>query len=187
MVWATISADGKSQIIQFNGSVTARRYQDETLAVGLLPFPNQHNNQMQFMQDNASPHRVHATRDWLQNHSIDVFGPWPSKSPDMNPIEKLWAQMENAIRKMQLWQAVREEWASLLFAAWCSPCADAAAPLWGRLAAIPNIESAFAIFLMIEVIFKILNNSFGQGCNQFFYSVSKEGFSPNHLRNKLLQ
>ena len=33
MVWAAISADGKSQIIQFNGIVTARRYQDEALAV----------------------------------------------------------------------------------------------------------------------------------------------------------
>ena len=121
MVWAAISADGKSQIIQFNGSVTARRYQNEALAVGLMPFLNQHNNQMQFMQDNASPHRAHATRDWLQNHNIDVFGPWPSKSPDMNPIENLWAQMENAIRRRQhkptnraqLWQAVREEWANI--------------------------------------------------------------------------
>ena len=38
MVWAAISADGKSQIIQSNGSMTARRYQDEALAVGLMTF-----------------------------------------------------------------------------------------------------------------------------------------------------
>ena len=115
------------------------------------------------MQDNASPHRAHATRDWLQNHNIDVFGPWPSKSPDMNPIENLLAQMVNEMQRpqhkptnrAQLWQAVASDrngptLTSLLFAAWFSPCADAAAPSWGRLAAIPNTESSFSIFLMIK-------------------------------------
>ena len=168
MVWAAIGQpcrwEKSDNSIQRR--VTARRYQDEALAVGLLPFLNQHNNQMQFMQDNASPHRAHATRDWLQNHNIDVFGPWPSKSPDMNPIENLWAQMENAIGDDCTSQQTGlncgrpsersgPTLTSLLFAAWCSPCADAAAPLWGRLAAIPNTESSFSIFLMIKLTLKL--------------------------------
>ena len=42
MVWAAISADGKSYTIRFNGNVTARRYQDEALGPGLVPFINRH-------------------------------------------------------------------------------------------------------------------------------------------------
>ena len=121
MVWAAISESGKSQIIRFNGNITARRYQNEALGHGLLPFVNTHAHQMQYMHDNAPAHRAIATRNWLHNNNIQVFGPWPSKSPDMNPIENLWAQMETAIQgranrprnRNELWQAVRQEWANI--------------------------------------------------------------------------
>ena len=118
MIWAAISADGKSDIIRFNGNVTSRRYVAEALQPALIPFVNQHNRQMTFMHDKAPGHRAHATRGWLATHNIPVFGPWPSKSPDMNPIENLWAQLQRAIdnrpnrpqNEAQLWRAVQEEW-----------------------------------------------------------------------------
>ena len=45
-------------------------------------------------------------------------GPWPAKSPDMNPIENLWAQMETSLQNRQhkprnrdeLWQTVQQIW-----------------------------------------------------------------------------
>ena len=45
----------------------------------------------------------------------------PINSPDMNPIENLWSQMERALQgrptppvnEVQLWQAVQEEWANI--------------------------------------------------------------------------
>ena len=55
MVLAAISAEGKSQIIRFNGNVTAIRYQNEALGPALLPFLNSHMPQMQFMQDIQCP------------------------------------------------------------------------------------------------------------------------------------
>ena len=82
MVRAAISADGKSDIIRFDGNVTARRYQNEVLELGLLPFINRHNNQMIFMQDNAPAHRALATSDWLLANYFQVFGPLLSKSSD---------------------------------------------------------------------------------------------------------
>ena len=122
MVWAAISAEGKSEMIRFQGNVTARRYREEALEPGLLPFLNTHQaNQMQYMQDNAPRHHAYATRDWFQDNNVTLFSPWPSKSPDMNPIENLWAQMETALNRRvnrptnecQLWNAVREEWANV--------------------------------------------------------------------------
>ena len=118
MVWAAISAEGKSEMIRFQGNVSVRMYQEEALEHGLLPFLNTHQaNQIQYMQDNAPGHRAYATRDWFQRNNVTLFSPWPSKSPDMNPIDHLWAQMETALNRRvsrptnecQLWNAVREE------------------------------------------------------------------------------
>ena len=75
MIWAAIKADGKSDIIRFNGNVTARRYMAEALQPGLVPFLNRHNRPMAFQHDNAPGHRAHATRGWLAAQNIPVFGP----------------------------------------------------------------------------------------------------------------
>ena len=121
MVWAAISTDGKSQMIRFNGNVTSRRYINEALQAALTPFMNGHNRQMTLLHDNAPGHTARATRGWLAANNIPVFGPWPARSPDMNPIENLWAQMEKALERRpnrpmneaQLWRAVQQEWANV--------------------------------------------------------------------------
>ena len=88
---------------------------------GLIPFLNIHNQHVLFMQENAAPHRTRTTRAFLQANNVNIFGPWPVKSPDMNPIENLWSQMKTAIQRRphrptnrdELCQAVQEEWANI--------------------------------------------------------------------------
>ena len=53
---------------------------------------------MQFMQDSAPGHRAYATRDWFQHNNVTLFSPLASKSPNMNPFENIWAQMETEIK-----------------------------------------------------------------------------------------
>ena len=86
MIWAAISADGKSDIIRLNENVTARRYMAEAVKPGIMPFVNRHNRPMTF-----------ATRGWLASWNIPIFGPWSSKSPDMNLIKNLWAKLQRTI------------------------------------------------------------------------------------------
>ena len=65
MIWAAISADGKSDIKRLNENVTARRYMAEAVKPGIMPFVNRHNRPMTFQHENAPGNRAHATRGWL--------------------------------------------------------------------------------------------------------------------------
>ena len=106
--------------------------------------------QMQFMKDNAQAHSAFATRDWLRANNVHVFGLWPAKSPDMNPIENLWAQIETSLQNRQhksrnrdkLWQTVQQNiWNNInLFGA------DAATPIFKQRDITPVTDFFFLVF-----------------------------------------
>jgi transposase len=73
-----------------------------------------------FQQDNARPHSARFTTQFLTANNILTLS-WPSLSPDMNPIEHLWDQLQRRVcrrnvypaNRRELWQALQEEWAAI--------------------------------------------------------------------------
>ena len=69
-----------------------------------------------FQQDGAGPHRAKVVTDFFRRQKYTVL-PWPAHSPDLSPIENLWAALKKRVEenhgeipKAQLWKVVEDEW-----------------------------------------------------------------------------
>ena len=51
-----------------------------------------------FQQDNASCHMTKVTKPWFAAQNLEILS-WPSRSPDLNPIENIWAQIDRQLAK----------------------------------------------------------------------------------------
>jgi transposase len=70
-----------------------------------------------FQQDNDSKHRARSVQEWLNEQPFSVLE-WPPQSPDLNPIEHLWALLKRRLNgyerppsgMISLWERVEEQW-----------------------------------------------------------------------------
>lgn len=98
MIWGCMSAKGVGEMQFINGTVNAAKYQ-EILENNLLRSIQKlcPTEAFIFQQDGASCHTAKTTRNWFENHNIEVMD-WPSSSPDLNVIETLWHKMKQKLR-----------------------------------------------------------------------------------------
>jgi transposase len=115
MCWGAISSRFKSKLAIVQGTMTAQRYID-TLQGYLLEGKRKSTvEKMVFQQDGASCHTAKLTRAFLSTTGLTVL-PWPANSPDLNPIENIWAILKQNVEKRaaktksDLIIVVQEEW-----------------------------------------------------------------------------
>ncbi len=71
-----------------------------------------------FQQDLAPAHTSKGTKSWFNDHGVTVLD-WPANSPDLNPIENLWAIVKRKMRDTRpnnaddLKSAIKATWASI--------------------------------------------------------------------------
>ena len=97
-VWAGISKKGATPICIFDGTMDAVLFTsilDRTLVPFLKSvFPDGH----QYMQDNDPKHTSRIASDFFDKKDINWWKT-PAESPDLNPIENLWHELKEYIRR----------------------------------------------------------------------------------------
>ena len=88
MIWRAFTASGNADLIVMQGKQKSARYIN-ALEKSHFPFMNRLDiNNTISQHDNAAIHTSRLTKNWFKTKNIEVLD-WPTKSPDLNPIEIL--------------------------------------------------------------------------------------------------
>ena len=99
--WGCFSATGVGNLVFIDGNMTGEMYRD-ILDKNLLESVKKlkMNDDWIFQQDNDPKHKAAIVTNWLNRNQVERLN-WPSFSPDMNPIEHLWDEVERRLKKKQ--------------------------------------------------------------------------------------
>jgi transposase len=96
MFWGGISWEGKTQLAILEGRQASEDY-IYTVSEYMLPFAHlKYGTDFVYQQDNAPIHSSKMTQEFFSRMDVEVLD-WPARSPDLNPIENLWATMARRV------------------------------------------------------------------------------------------
>lgn len=117
MVWGGISRHHRTPLYHVHGNLTGQRYLQEILQPLVVPALQHIGPASVLQDDNATPHRSRAVNAFVQQAGINRMV-WPANSPDLNPIEQLWAELGRRVmenhplpdNRQQLLGWLQQEW-----------------------------------------------------------------------------
>jgi transposase len=118
-VWACFCARGPGYTYIFNENLDSKLLK-HILSTHLLPSAHLHYRtdppeQWWLLQDNDPKHKSRSVQNWLHNNGINCLD-FPPYSPDLNPIEHVWADLARRVERKQpstmeqLQEVVAAEW-----------------------------------------------------------------------------
>ena len=102
-IWGCFSYAGTGVSRIYTGRINQHLYIN-TLEECLLPSVQLligHNNPYIFQQDGAPAHTAHSVHDWFGESNVELL-PWCARSPDLNPIENIWAWMDQQMSRQKI-------------------------------------------------------------------------------------
>ncbi|CAF3709059.1 unnamed protein product [Rotaria sp. Silwood1] len=115
MVWGCMSASGVGNLVLVEGIMYKEQYEkilNENVRQSAKKLKMK---SFIFMQDNDPKHTARTTQQWFKKNRVNILK-WPAQSPDINPIEHCWNELERRLKpyspknKDELWAIMQQEW-----------------------------------------------------------------------------
>lgn len=119
-LWSCITSQGVGFIVRIEGNLTKEIYLNilkEDLYATMREYKIDP-AKMVFQHDNDPKHTAGIVQKWLSTQKFEVLD-WPAQSPDLNPIENMWATLKKRLFSnyegppngmIELWERVHHTW-----------------------------------------------------------------------------
>jgi transposase len=148
MMWGCITSQGVGHPCRIIGNMDAHLYTEilNNEFLQTLEYYGLEKEEIVFQQDNDSKHTSRPACQWFRDKRVEVLE-WPSQSPDLNPIEHLWAHLKQRLAKAkpaptnidELWWRAQEEWMNIPK----QTCINLIESMPGRIAAMLRAKGGY--------------------------------------------